>query len=153
MGISTATSCLTAAEEAFLQAWLWEEGHLQQGPATRAASEHGLSLLRCLEVANRLSPNLQGQALARVQSGASPAAEWPWPNMTGPDVLRLLWCVKPQSKCPSPTPSKCPLCSRQGGSRSTPRRQHARNALSPRELDLLQGLAPVPEGQPTPGAA
>ena len=92
MGITAATSGLTAAAEAFLQALPWEEGHLQQGPATRAASEHALSLLRCLEVANRLSPNLQGEALARIQRGPSPAAEWPWPDLTGPDVLRLLWC-------------------------------------------------------------
>jgi hypothetical protein len=67
-------------------------GSFATGPATRAASGHGLSLLRCLEVANRLSPNLQGEALARVKSRASPAAEWPWPGLTGPDVLRLLWC-------------------------------------------------------------
>src|SRR5262249_46316036 len=89
--ISTVTSRLTTAEEAYLQAILWEEGHLQQGPATRAASEHGLSLLRCLEVANRLSPNLHGKALARIQVDACPTAAWPWADLTGPEVLRLLW--------------------------------------------------------------
>jgi hypothetical protein len=91
MGISTVTSCLTPAEEAFLQALLWEEGHLQQGPATRAAAEHRLSLLRCLEVANRLSPKMHGEALARIQEAACPTAEWPWAGLTGADVLRLLW--------------------------------------------------------------
>lgn len=91
MGISTATSRLTPAEEAFLQALLWEEGHLRQGPATRAASEHGLSLLRCLEVANRLSPNLHGEALARIQEDACPTAEWPWAGLRGPEALQLLW--------------------------------------------------------------
>src|SRR5262249_14172197 len=91
MGISTVTSRLTPAEEAFLQALLWEEGHLQQGAATRAASEHGMSLLRCLEVANRLSPNLHGEALTRVQEEACPTAAWPWADLTGTEVLRLLW--------------------------------------------------------------
>ena len=90
MGISTASS-LTRVEEAFLRALLWEESHLQPGPATRAASEHGLSLLRCLEVANRLSPNLHGEALARIHEAAYPTAEWPWPGLLGPEVLRLLW--------------------------------------------------------------
>ena len=60
-------------------------------PATRAALEHGLSLLRCLEVANRLSPNLHGEALARIHEETCPAAEWPWPGLMGPEVLRLLW--------------------------------------------------------------
>ena len=69
MGPSTASSHLTPVEEAFLRALLWEESHLQPGPATRAASEHGLSLLRCLEAANRLSPNLHGEALARIHEG------------------------------------------------------------------------------------
>jgi hypothetical protein len=91
MGISTVTNSLTPAEETFLQALLWEEGHLQRGPATRAATKNGLSLLRCLEVANRLSPNLQGEALARLQEDACPPSEWPWDGMTGFDVLRLLW--------------------------------------------------------------
>src|SRR5438094_8086624 len=91
MGISTASSRLTRVEEAFLRALLWEESHLQPGPATRAASEHGLSLLRCLEVANRLSPNLHGEALARIHKETCPAAEWPWPGLMGPEVLRLLW--------------------------------------------------------------
>jgi hypothetical protein len=91
MGISTVSSRLTRAEEAFLRVLLWEESHLQPGPATRAASEHGLSLLRCLEVANRLSPNLQGEALARIHAEACPTAEWPWPGLMGSEVLRLLW--------------------------------------------------------------
>jgi hypothetical protein len=91
MGITTATNRLTADEEAFLQALLWEEGHLFRGPATRAALDHGLSLVRCLEVANRLSPNLHGEGLARIQEGPCPAVEWPWPGLTGPEVLRLLW--------------------------------------------------------------
>jgi hypothetical protein len=91
MGVSTATNRLTRPEEAFLQALLWEESHLQRGPATRTASEHGLSLLQCLEVANRLSPNLHGEALARIHENACPTAEWPWPGLRGPEVLRLLW--------------------------------------------------------------
>jgi len=91
MGMSTVTSRLTPAEESFLQALLWEEGHLQQGSATRAASVHGLSLLRLLEVANRLSSNLHGEALARIQEGACPTAEWPWAGLSGAEVLRLLW--------------------------------------------------------------
>jgi hypothetical protein len=53
--------------------------------------EHELSLLRCLEAANRLSPNLQGEALARIHEDACPTAEWPWPGLTSPEVLRLLW--------------------------------------------------------------
>jgi hypothetical protein len=91
MGLSKTRSRLTAAEVAFLQALLWEEGHLQQGPATRAAQAHGLSLLRCLEPANRLSPALQGAALAQLQHGDRPSAEWPWNDASGEDVLRLLW--------------------------------------------------------------
>lgn len=91
MGITTATRRLTRTEEAFLQALLWEESHLQRGPATLTASEHGLSLLRCLEVANRLSPNLQGESLARIHEGAYPTADWPWPGLKGPEVLQLLW--------------------------------------------------------------
>src|SRR5712692_1406807 len=91
MGITTASSRLTRAEEAFLRALLWEESHLQAGPATRSASEHALSLLRCLEVANRLSPNLRGEALARIDEDACPTAEWPWPGLMAPEVLPLLW--------------------------------------------------------------
>jgi hypothetical protein len=91
MGVTTASSRLTPVEEAFLRALLWEESHLQQGPATRTALEHGLSLLRCLEVANRLSPNLHGQELARIHEETCPAADWPWPGLMGPEVLRLLW--------------------------------------------------------------
>jgi hypothetical protein len=82
---------LTLEEERFLQAMLWEEGHLIRGPATRAAQQHGLSLLRCLEPANRLSPNLQGEELNKVQQGPSPPVEWPWPGMEGEEVLPLLW--------------------------------------------------------------
>jgi len=66
------------AEEAFLRALLWEEAHLANGPATQAAKEHGLSLIRCLEPVNRLSPNFQGEALNRLRQGPCPAAEWPW---------------------------------------------------------------------------
>jgi hypothetical protein len=82
---------LTPEEELFLQAMLWEEGHLIRGPATRAAQQHGLSLLRCLEPANRLTPNLHGEELNKVQQGPSPPAEWPWPGLEGEEVLRLLW--------------------------------------------------------------
>ena len=91
MGMNIATRRLSPAEEAFLQALLWEEGHLLQGPATRAAEEHQLSLIRCLEPANRLSPNLQGEALNRLRESARPAAEWPWDDLSGDEVLRLLW--------------------------------------------------------------
>ncbi len=91
MGMNIATCRLRPAEEAFLQALLWEEAHLLQGPATRAAEEHQLSLIRCLEPANRLSPNLQGEALNRLPEGAGPAAEWPWDDLSGDEVLRLLW--------------------------------------------------------------
>lgn len=91
MGMNPAANYLTPGEEAFLQALLWEEGHLLKGPATRASQEHGLSLLRCLEAANRLSPTLQGEALNRVGEGACPAAVWPWNDLSGDEVLRLLW--------------------------------------------------------------
>ena len=91
MGISTVSNRLTSAEEAFLRTLLWEESHLQRGQATRSASENGLSVLRCLEVANRLSPNLHGQALARIHDDPCPKAEWPWPGLMGPEVLRVLW--------------------------------------------------------------
>ena len=43
MGMIAPSSGLSPAEEAFLQALLWEEGHLLKGPATRAAEERGLS--------------------------------------------------------------------------------------------------------------
>lgn len=89
MGVST--TCLTSDEEGFLQAWLWEEGRLVKGPATRAAEGHGLSLLRCLEAANRLSPNLRGEALNRLRELPDVAAEWPWGELNGNEVLRLLW--------------------------------------------------------------
>jgi hypothetical protein len=82
---------LSFYEEAFVQALLWEESHLQRSPANRTASEHGLSLLRCLEVANRLSPNLHGEALARIHEDPCPTPEWPWPGLMGSEVLRLLW--------------------------------------------------------------
>jgi hypothetical protein len=91
MGVCATSNGLSPAEEAFLQALLWEEGHLVHGPATRTAEEHGLSLLRCLEPANRLSPNLHGEALNRLREGACPSAEWPWGRLSGEEVLRLLW--------------------------------------------------------------
>jgi hypothetical protein len=91
MGVSTTSGGLSPAEEAFLQALLWEEGRLLRGPATRTAEEHGLSLLRCLEPANRLSPNLRGVALNRPREGPCPAAEWPWGELSGDQVLQLLW--------------------------------------------------------------
>jgi hypothetical protein len=90
---SVNTSCpgLTPAEEAFLQALLWEEAHLIKGPATRAAEEHGLSLIRCLEAANRLSPHLHGAALNNIRESVCPAPPWPWEKKTGDQVLELLW--------------------------------------------------------------
>jgi hypothetical protein len=91
MGVNAAVCRLSPAEEAYLQALLWEEGHLLQGPATRTAEEHGLSLIRCLEPANRLSPNLHGEALKRLRESACPVAEWPWDALSGEEVLRLLW--------------------------------------------------------------
>jgi hypothetical protein len=111
MDMSTAISYLTSPEEAFLQAMLWEEGRLLKGPATRAAEEHGLSLIRCLEAANRLSPNLQGEALNRLRDGACPMAAWPWHALNGDEVLRLLWSRL--AECPagpwlSPEPSGGP---------------------------------------------
>src|SRR5262249_35022507 len=84
-------SRLTPDEETFLQALLWEEGHLVKGPATRIAEERGLSLLRALEPANRLSPWLHGEALNRTNEGRSPPVKWPWPGKTGPEVLECLW--------------------------------------------------------------
>jgi hypothetical protein len=98
MGMNAVTSCLNPAEEAFLQALLWEEGHLLQGPATRAAEEHRLSLIRCLEPANRLSPNLQGEALNRLRESVCPAAEWPWNALSGDEVLHLLWTRLAESR-------------------------------------------------------
>jgi hypothetical protein len=91
MGVNLPRSGLTLAEETFLRALLWEEGQLLCGPATRTAEEHGLSLLRCLEPANRLSPNLHGDALNRIRESACPSAEWPWGELNGEQVLRLLW--------------------------------------------------------------
>ncbi len=98
MVMSAAKSYLTPAEEAFLQALLWEEGHLLKGPATRAAEKRGLSLIRCLEPANRLSPNLHGEALNRLQEGACPAADWPWSHQSADEVLRLLWTRLAESR-------------------------------------------------------
>ncbi len=91
MGMKGPIPGLTAAEEAFLQALLWEEGHLVTGPATRTAEDRGLSLLRCVEAANRLTPNLQGAALNALRDGACPVAAWPWDGLSGDEVLRLLW--------------------------------------------------------------
>jgi HEAT repeat protein len=91
MGVNVDAPGLTTAEETFLQALLWEEAKLVRGPVTRTAEQHRLSLLRCLEPANRLSPNLQGDALNRLCEGPCPAAAWPWGNCNGDDVLRLLW--------------------------------------------------------------
>ena len=50
---------------------------------------HGLSLLRCLEVANRLSPNLHGED--RIRDSACRAPDWPWQDLKGAEVLQLLW--------------------------------------------------------------
>jgi hypothetical protein len=91
-------SRLTPEEETFLQAMLWEEAHLVKGQATRAAEEHGLVLIRALEPANRLSPNLHGEALNRVTAGACPPARWPWPGKRGDEVLGLLWARLAQSE-------------------------------------------------------
>jgi hypothetical protein len=103
MGMNTSPRGLTPAEEAFLQALLWEEGHLLKGPATRRAEERGLSLLRCLEPGNRLSPNLHGEALNRLRESACPAAEWPWGELSGDQVLRLLWSRLAESGTSPPT--------------------------------------------------
>jgi hypothetical protein len=84
-------SRLTPEEEKFFQALLWEEGRLVKGPATRTAEEHDLSLIRSLEPANRLSPNLYGEALNKVREGPCPPVQWPWPGMTGEEVIGLLW--------------------------------------------------------------
>ncbi len=91
MAMNTVCSHLTVAEEAFLKAVLWEEWNLVNGPATKTAQEQNLSLLRCLEVANQLSPNLHGEALVELHNGPAPAADWPWSGLTGPEVLELLW--------------------------------------------------------------
>lgn len=85
-------------EEAFLKAMLWEEGHLLHGPATRMAEEHGLSLIRCLEAANRLSPNLQGEALNQLRDDACPEVAWPWDIQSGNDVLKMLWARLAESR-------------------------------------------------------
>ncbi len=84
-------SRLTPDEETFLQALLWEEGHLVKGAATCTAEEYGLSIIRALEAANRLSPNLRGEALNRVREGPCPRVKWPWPGKTGGEVIRLFW--------------------------------------------------------------
>ncbi len=119
MDMNAAISYLTPSEEAFLQALLWEEGRMLEGPATRAAEEHGISLIRCLEPANRLSPNLQnrlspnlqGEALNRIRDGACPMAAWPWDALSGDEVLRLLWSRLAECRVgsrPSPEPSGGP---------------------------------------------
>ena len=59
-----------------------------KGPAAR---DRGLSLIQALEPANRLSPHLHGEALNRLAEGPCPPVQWPWPDITGDDVLRLLW--------------------------------------------------------------
>ena len=86
-----ALSRLTPEEETFLGAWLWEAGRLFRGPASRTAEAHGLSLVRVLEPANRLTPHFQGEALNRLRDGPCPPVSWPWPGQTGDEVLRLLW--------------------------------------------------------------
>jgi hypothetical protein len=91
MDVKPNSNGLSQPEEAFLQALLWEEGHMVRGSATRTGEEHGLSLLRCLEVANKLSPNLHGSALNRLEQSACPAAPWPWGELSGDQVLVLLW--------------------------------------------------------------
>lgn len=91
MGMNSIPGRLSQTEEAFLQALLWEEGHLLNGPATQAAHDHGLSLLRCLEPVNRLVQNLQGESLNHIQKGSCPESIWPWGEMNGDQVLRLLW--------------------------------------------------------------
>jgi hypothetical protein len=106
MGMSATGNGLSPAEEAFLQALLWDEGHLLRGPATRTAEEHGLSLLRCLEPANRLSPNLHGEALNRLRESARPAAEWPWGELSGEQVLWLLWSRLAESGASPHTPAQ-----------------------------------------------
>lgn len=98
-------SQLTREEEQFLQAVLWEEGHLRQGPASQAARAHGLSLIRCLEPANRLSPNLHGAALNQVRQAPCPPVKWPWQEMTGDDVLRLLWERLDRAEQPTRSPA------------------------------------------------
>jgi hypothetical protein len=84
-------SRLSPAGKAFLQALLREEDQLLRGPATRMAEEHGLSLHRCLEPANRLSSHLHGEAINRLRECACPMAEWPWGELSGDQVLQLLW--------------------------------------------------------------
>jgi hypothetical protein len=91
MSVSATSGGLSPAEEGFLQALLWEEGQFLRGPATRTAQEQGLSLLRCLEPASRLSPNLHGEALNRPREGAYPGTEWPWGELSDEQVLELLW--------------------------------------------------------------
>ena len=114
MGMNPATCRLSPAEQAFLQALLWEEGHLLRGTATRAAEEHQFSLIRCLEPANILSPNLQGEALNRLRDSACPAAEWPWDGLSGEEVLRLLWTRLAESRA-SPRVSEEPSAGRRPG--------------------------------------
>ena len=84
------TNRLTREEENFLGAGLWEEWYLVKGPATLAAQEHGLSILRCLEPVNRLSANFYGEALNRLAKGPCPPTAWPWSDKTGKEVLQLV---------------------------------------------------------------
>lgn len=102
MDMNKANSRLTVAEEAFLRALLWEESQLVRGPASHAAASQGLNLLRCLEAANRLAPNLQDTAYS-----APPVvvAEWPWVGRRGPEVLQLLW----NRLAEATEPTACPV--------------------------------------------
>jgi hypothetical protein len=102
MNLSTSKPGLAPAEEMFLQALLWEEAYLTKGPATRAAEEHGLSLIRCLEAANRLSPNLHGAALNRIRESDCPLTPWPWGQKSGTQVLELLWARLADGRSISP---------------------------------------------------
>jgi len=107
MGMNS-TLYLKPTEEAFLQGLLWEEAHLVNGPATQAAKEHGLSLIRCLEPANRLVPSFQGEALNRLRDGPCPAADWPWEKLNGDEVLRLLWTRLAESRADPTVSEKSP---------------------------------------------
>jgi hypothetical protein len=108
----TAASYLSPREEAFLQALLREEGHLLKGPATRTAEEHRLALLRGLEPANSLSPNLHGAALNRLRESASPTAGCPWDELSGDEVLPLLWqrLTERRAGGPACTPPQTVIC-------------------------------------------
>ena len=94
---------LKPPEVAFLQALLWEEAHLVNGSATRTARERALSLIRCLEPVNRLVPDFQGESLNRLREGPCPTAEWPWGELNGDEVLRLLWARLAESRVGEPS--------------------------------------------------